>query len=401
MRRRKSTNFCLTNGGQYNICMIAYTNYLSDSRVKKEAEALVQEGYNVDFLALDEKARERNEVINGVNIHRFPFSRYKGKGTKIYILNYIKFFIFSFFWIMRENRRKNYKIFHIDNMPDFFVFIPFLQKLFGARIILDIHDLMPELFSVKFKGKTKVLIKLIELIEKLSCHFADAVITTTEIWKNKLLERTNVKKIYTIMNLPDSIAFSDGKEKKMNGFNIIYHGTLVERYGVDIGIKAIALLKDKIPNLRFYIYGDGDDLDNLRNLCNESDVQDIVYFSNGFIPYEKITEIVPNMDICIVPNRKDRFTNEVFNIKVAQSMAARVPVVASRTYGLSYYFNNSQILFFEPENPKDLADKIYYLYTYPQKRKEIIRNALEFVEKHNWESEKKKYLRIINGLLEK
>ena len=42
------------------ICMIAYTNYLSDARPRREAETLRCRGDQVDFIALGEKDRPRN-----------------------------------------------------------------------------------------------------------------------------------------------------------------------------------------------------------------------------------------------------------------------------------------------------------------------------------------------------
>ena len=55
------------------------------------------------------------------------------------------------------HKRNRYDVIHIHNMPDFLVFAAWYPKLTGAKLILDIHDVVPELFANKFRTKLKSL----------------------------------------------------------------------------------------------------------------------------------------------------------------------------------------------------------------------------------------------------
>ena len=62
-------------------------------------------------------------------------------------------------------------------MPDLLVFTAVIPKIFGAKIILDIHDTMPELYKTKFRSILANIAFFILLIEeKFSAWFADQVI---------------------------------------------------------------------------------------------------------------------------------------------------------------------------------------------------------------------------------
>ena len=76
----------------HNILMIAYTNYSTDPRVMREAEALVNVGYDVDFLALKRNGEPKKEVINGVNVIHLNQYRYRGNSNILYLFSYILFF---------------------------------------------------------------------------------------------------------------------------------------------------------------------------------------------------------------------------------------------------------------------------------------------------------------------
>ncbi len=76
-------------------------------------------------------------------------------------------------------------------MPDFLVFAAWYPKLTGARLILDIHDIVPELFANKFKSVLKhVYVSGLRFVEKLSARFVDHVIVSNHLWVEKLVGRS-------------------------------------------------------------------------------------------------------------------------------------------------------------------------------------------------------------------
>jgi glycosyltransferase involved in cell wall biosynthesis len=80
-------------------------------------------------------------------------------------------------------------------------------------------------------------------------------------------------------------------------------------------------------------------------------------------------------------------------------MSLGVPIIVSKTKIDQYYFNESVVKFFEPENEEDLADAMLSLLKNSEDRNALARNALKFVAKKSWAVKKQIYLDLINVLV--
>lgn len=162
------------------ICMVCQSYYLRDPRIRREAEALADAEFIVDVFALRDKGEPRKEKVNGVNIYRLPLMRKRGGITR-YIFEYLWFFFLSSLFLLRFFLREHYKLIQIHTMPDFLVFCALIPRIFGAKIILDVHEPMPELFMSKYNlNKNNFLIKLLMIQEKISFSFPKQIITVNE-----------------------------------------------------------------------------------------------------------------------------------------------------------------------------------------------------------------------------
>ena len=121
-------------------------------RVIREAEAAVDGGFKVDFITLRRDGEPARESINGVEMIRLKQTRYRGGGVLRYMASYLEFFLRCFVRTSWLHLSRRYRVVHVNNMPDFFVFCAIVPKLLGAKVILDIHDPMPNTFASKFKG---------------------------------------------------------------------------------------------------------------------------------------------------------------------------------------------------------------------------------------------------------
>ena len=77
------------------ICIIRHYYYPEDPRSRREAEALVEAGHEVDLLALRQAGEPAREVINGVNVRRLPVGHYRGS-LLLYAYEYSAFFVLAF-----------------------------------------------------------------------------------------------------------------------------------------------------------------------------------------------------------------------------------------------------------------------------------------------------------------
>src|SRR6266496_798535 len=159
-----------------NVCMIAYSVYDSDNRILRYAETLQKAGHHVDVVALSIDKTLGHHVVNGVDVYRVQYRSRREKATVSFL-----FLILLFCWramlrVIGLQLRKKYDVIHVHSVPDFLVFIPWLPKLAGAKIILDIHDILPEFYASKFGcTQTALTFRFLRQVEKLSCGFADHV----------------------------------------------------------------------------------------------------------------------------------------------------------------------------------------------------------------------------------
>jgi glycosyltransferase involved in cell wall biosynthesis len=381
--------------------MLAYTFYEVDNRVRRYAEALARRGDRVDAIALAREGKTSTEVIKGVRVLRIQKRVINETGPVSYLIKLMLFFLRSAWRVTVEHLRDPYDVIHVHSVPDFEVFATLIPRLMGARVILDIHDLVPEFYASKFKvGEKSLIFRLLLLLEKLSIAYSSHVIISNDLWYEKLTQRSvRPEKCTSIINYPDlSIFERHPRATPPNGeFVMCYPGTLNWHQGLDLAVEAVALLRDRAPNLRFLIVGDGPDREKLREMIQQQNLEDRV-FLKGFIPMEQVAEIMSGIDLGVVPKRKNSFGNEAFSTKIMEFMAMNVPVVASRTKIDEYYFSDQLVQFFESGNPQDLAAKIADLIADPARRNSLRGSSSEFIAQNNWDVKKQEYFDLVDRL---
>jgi glycosyltransferase involved in cell wall biosynthesis len=381
--------------------MVAYTFYETDNRVRRYAEALAKSGNQVDAIALSREGQPKFEVIAGVNVIRVQERRIDEKGPFSYLVKLILFFFRSAWVLTVRHLRTPYQVIHVHSVPDFEVFATLIPKLLGARVILDIHDIVPEFYASKFRvSERSIVFHLLVFLERLSILYANHVIISNHLWYDKLVRRSvGPEKCTTLINYPDLSIFSrnDGAPTSNGEFVMCYPGTLNWHQGLQLAVEAVFLLRDRAPNLRFRIVGDGPDRERLKEMIAEHHLEDQVSIE-GFVPIEQVAKIMSSVDLGVVPKRKDSFGNEAFSTKIMEFMAMNVPVVASRTRIDEYYFNERLVQFFEPGNAIDLADRIFELMQDPDRRHELCRNSAAFIAENNWSVKKDEYFVLVSRL---
>lgn len=389
-----------------NACIIAYTFYEVDFRVSRYADALVDHGYNVDVFALRRKEQARREKVNGATIYHLQERDYNEKGLGSFLVRMVLFWFKVFFAILAKQFQYRYHIVHIHNPPDFLVFAAVVSKWLGAKIIFDMHENLPEFYCAKFgKDHDALLVKMLLLMEKVAVKYANYTIVAHDLLRERVIKRDKItdKDCVALLNYPSNALFCDEAKKKNNGeFRIIYPGTISHQHGIDIAIKAMAIVKRDCMNAKLEIYGRSKNFTYehyLKKLIDDLDLNDTV-FLHSVVPYDEIRHILSTADIGVVPKRDGIFMSEAFSTKILEYMAAGLPAVISRTKIDEYYFDNSMVKFFEPENESDLARSIVELIHDPEERESLAKKGSEFIKNNNWEVKSKLYLDVVCNMLE-
>ncbi len=386
------------------ILMVVYSYFPQDVRPRREAEALIKAGYEVDIICLRLADQSKEEIIYGVNTFRVNLAKSRSSKRK-YIFLYANFFIRAFFLINWLFLKKHYSVIHVHNMPDFLVFLGIVPKLFGSKIILDLHDPTPEMLMTKFAdGKDSKLTKLLKWQEKVSIKFAHRVITTNKSFLDRFIFRgCPPDKIFIIMNSPQESIFNRNTDKSKeklaeNKYIVMYHGIIITRYGFEDLLNAVYLLKDKILGLELRVYGNGEDLSLFLETVKKLKLENTVkYF--GLVSIEKIVEMIPECDIGIIPNRLGPFTQINLPTRIFEYLYMQKPIVVPRTQGIKDYFDEESIFYFNAGDSEDLANVIFNIYSHPEKSLEVVNNGYEIYKKNSWTNQGKNLINIYNELL--
>ncbi len=397
--------------------MLAYTEYLTDPRVRREAQALAERGDQVDFLCLRQPGvdpRQRWQTVQGVHLCYLPFAKYQGGSQIAYLFSYLAFLFLSGWWLTGLYLRRRYHLIQVHTMPDFLIFAALIPRLLGCQLILDMHDLTSDLYAVKFRARwAKPIVWGLRIQERMSAGLAQHVITVHEPYRQVLIQRgIRPAKITVLMNVPDDRIFAmdarpTGKLSAITsgggqGLQLVYHGTIVARYGLDVMLRAVALLRPQIVGLRLAIYGKGDDLPRMIQLRSELGLEDIVYIHGKHVPTEDLPGVLTQADLAVVPNLSNPFTDAVLPTKLMEYAALGIPAVVARTPVVAQYFDDQMVRYFTPGDERDLAAAIASLAGDPAARRTLARMAhLRFTQPYNWTTAKLTYYALVDRLCQR
>jgi glycosyltransferase involved in cell wall biosynthesis len=383
-------------------CMLAYTFYESDNRSRRYAEALVKRGDQVDAITLARDGQAPFEIVQGVRVFRIQKRVIDETGPLSYLRKLLLFFFRSAWLLTLEHLREPYDIIHVHSVPDFEVFATLIPRLMGARVILDIHDIVPEFYASKFKvSESSMVFRLLLLIERMSIAFSNHTIIANDLWCKKVaLRSASVDKSTAITNYPDLTIFQRRPRQgpSSGDFVMCYPGTLNSHQGLDVAIEAVFLLRDRAPNLKFLIIGGGQDREKLERTVRKLRLTDRISI-RGPVSMEKVAEIMATIDLGVVPKLNDSFGNEAFSTKIMEFMAMNVPVIASRTRIDEHYFSDETVQFFEAGSAEDLAKKILYLMENSGRRMELCERSTEFIARNSWQVKQHIYLELVDRLV--
>lgn len=383
------------------ICMVVYSFYEVDTRVMQYANALARRGDSVDVLSIGRPGQPKHEVFNDVHVYRLQTREVNERGPFSHMWRLLRFLVVSGSVLAWKHLLRRYTLIHVHNLPNFLVFSAVVPKLFGTPVILDIHDLQPEMYADKFNvPQTSLVFRTLTLTERLAIAFSTHTIIANHIWYERLLSRSaRSGRLTTIRNYPDPRIFHSYPRQARNGrFLIVYPGSLNWYQGVDVAIRAFARVADKMPNAQFHIYGAGPSKPDLIDLAAKLGLSHRILFPKS-VPATQIAKVMSSADLAIEPKQaRSRFANEAASTKILEFMAVGVPLIVSRTSVHSYYFDESMVKFFTPGDDVELAESILEMYRSPELRAELANHAHKHVEAHNWGVKKDEYLALVDRL---
>ena len=265
---------------------------------------------------------------------------------------------------------------------------------------------MPELYQTIFKlEQNSAMIRALEWLEQASIRFAHLVLTPNETFRQLFCARgCPESKIRIVMNSPDESIFLPQPAAARNGstngkFNIMYHGLIAERHGLAVALEAVQELAKDWPGLVLNLYGG-------RNSYTDKILSQAKTMAlNGAIQYhgkrklDDIPAAIGQCDLGIIPNLRTPFTEINFPTRIFEYLSIGKPVIAPRTKGICDYFNDENMIFFEPDDSKDLARKIRWVHDNPEATQKILEHGMAMYSRHCWRVQRTNFVHSILWVL--
>ena len=375
----------------------------ADIRVRREVEALLSDGHQVDVVCVADHGERRRDCWRGARIFRLPI-RNRRAGAASYLLQYGLFGAMAGMLAAGLHLRRRYELVQVHSLPDPLVFAALVPRLLGARVLLDLHETMPEFFATRFGRSSGPAVRMVVAAEQASIRFATHVITCTDQMKQAFVARgAPADKIDVILNSADESLFDVRRhpphERRDGRFSMIVHGTIEERYGIDTAVEAVALLADELPELELQVYGRGSFRDELLQLAEARGVADRVHIQRDFVPFEELVAAISRADAGVVAMKRDVFRDLTHCNKMYELITMRRPALMSRTRSVEEYFDRDSFAWFESSDAGDLARAIRRLHDDPDWGRRLVEHAARVNEPYRWVNQRDRYLQVVWRLL--
>ena len=392
------------------VAMVVLSGYPSDPRPQRAAAALANEGMSVDLVCLADGKSRRRETHNGIDVLRLPITHRRG-GKLSYLWEYSACILASAAVLALRSLTHRYDLVYIHNMPDTLVLSSLIPKALGAKVILDMHDPMPELMMTIFKrDENSSSVRALRRLEKWSMACADRVLTVNVACQRIFAARSCAsEKIGVVMNSPDGEVFpflparplDPTRDTANRPFVVMYHGSLLERNGVDLAVDALARIRETVPAAQLRIYGASTPfLERVMQTVRERQLDGAVQHL-GRKALKDIVRAIEECDVGVIPNHRNAFTEINTPTRIFEYLALGKPVIAPRTCGIQDYFDDGSLLFFEPGSSEDLAGRIAYAYSHPGDALRITERGQQVYLAHAWEREKETLVNLVDEVLQR
>ncbi|MCF8329438.1 MAG: glycosyltransferase family 4 protein [Crocinitomicaceae bacterium] len=347
-----------------------------------------------EILENYKNGRNREEVIDGISVHRSGIYVSRSNGIVKRLLNY-----FSFVWTsyLRGKKLGKFDFLMVESPPLFLGYSAiWLSKKLKAKLIFNVSDLWPESAEKLGIVTNKYLLKLAYQLEAKCYKEAYLVTGQTQGIVNDIASRFPSKRIYYLPNGVDTSFYDSqkvlaGDFRERNGFKttdflIFYGGILGHAQGLEVVLNAANLLKDQ-RHVHFILQGTGPEQEQLLQLKANLDLKQVHFFEP--VQKKEMPSIIKSIDVAIIPLKKLLLFEGAIPSKVYEALAMKKPLLLGVSGEAKRHFIDKAKagLYFEPENHEDLAGQIISLVENPQECLIMGENARNYVS-NNFDRDK-------------
>ena len=381
-----------------------------DPRVENEAITLINGGYEVFLFCLHNGSQKTNELIKGIKVRRYKFSKLTYKLSALsYDLPFYKMIMtpkISHF--IRENA---IDVLHIHDIRIAGAVFS-SNKKHQLKIVLDLHDNIPENMKFyphlqKFPGKYIISPEKWKKKEKEFILKSDKIITVSPNFAKDIIEKNNIEKEKMIL-VPNTVRksffkeaiYSDViKEKYSNKYVVLYLGDTNIRRGLLTAIRATEFLSKQIANFKLVIVGSNTTDSILKEETKKLNLESFIDFE-GWQDVSLFPSYIVASNICISPLYRSIQHDVAYANKIFQYMSFGKPILVSNAIAQKEIVERvNSGLVHQEKNKDDFSSKVLELYQNKEKAEELGKKGKQFIENEfSWEVTSQALVKLYNEL---
>jgi glycosyltransferase involved in cell wall biosynthesis len=376
-----------------------------DSRVQRETGTLARAGIGIAVICPAAKGEPWHERIDGMQVYRYP-KPVLGGGLAGHLAEYLMAVVAHFVLSLVVAVRHGFDVIHVGNPPDLLSLAVAPHKALGTRFVFDHHDLVPELFMLRYADRFPWLMRSVLAAERASFRLADQVITTNESFRRVAIERGGVAPddVTVVRNGPRlDIDFPptepDRAIRAHAKVMVGYLGNMNDQDDLDVFLAMARIIHRDLErtDVGFVMVGSGDAFARLVRLRDAYGLEDAVLMP-GRLPWDRVLATLAATDVCVQPDLPNGFNRLSTMNKLMEYMALSRACVAfdmpeTRTSG------GDAVVYVEDSEPRALAEAVVALADDPDRRRRLGELARRRIETElAWEHQEDSLLLVYDRL---
>lgn len=384
------------------VAIVVHASVPADPRIRRQSDALLASGYEVDIFALRDPGQAAEEAVDGLRILRLPVRR-RFTSFAGHLTEYLAFTGAAALRLTREHRRRRYAVVQVATLPDFLAFSASALKLAGVPLLLDLHEDMPAFFDDRFRSPAlRPLRPLIGGLTRASAAMADAILTVHEPLRELSLARgVAPEKVSVVMNSADDRLFDPARHPRRpfledGELRLIHHSSLQRIYGLPVAVDAVGQLRPEMQ-ARLDVYGDGPYRSQVEEEISRLSVGDRVTL-HGRVPMDELPGLLASSDVALVPSLPEPYMHYSLSTKLLEAVVMGVPVIASDLATFRSHFSEAAIRYVPGGDASALAAAIGELAADPDGAARQAAEARRQAEPYAWPIQAGRYLEVVDRL---
>lgn len=384
--------------------MVVHAVYPGDSRVRRQSDALLRAGHEVDLICLRGQGDVAEERAGRMRVMRLPLNR-TFTGFVGHMAEYLAFAGLAAVRLAREHRRRRYDLVQVATVPDFLAASALPLRLAGVPLLLDLHEDMPEFFRDRFAHPLlRPLHPMVGAVARASAAAATELITVHEPLRQLALARGVARdRIHVVMNSADPDLFDASAHPRRpfmedGELRLIHHSNLQRLYGLDLAIEALSSIDPTHLPHRLDVYGDGPFRPEIERAIHRTGTSDRVHL-HGWAQMDALPALLAGADIGLVPSRPEPYLRYSLSQKLLEYAAMGVPVIASDLATFRAHFSEDAVTFVPGGDPAALAGAIRALAADPERAERQAIQAQREAQAFAWPEQAARYVSIVERLI--